>query len=518
MIETIGSATFAGLLDAHADRGPSRPAIAVEPSDVITYADLRSAAALQGRHEAIALETAEPVALLLPDGPGFVVAMLAALSRRRLVMPVPRASTVAEITHLLHASHCRTVVTTVEYLARLEGVAASLGEVHHTSPLPWQDRSDTDRMVVVTIGFAPSAPPGHDERVRRPGVLLYTSGSTAKPKGVLLSEQAVLMAGLSNAWSQALQPADRHFVTLPLYHSNALFLQWTACFVVGASVAFAGGFDAARYWSIAVRVGATTGNLVAPAVRRLLREGPDRAAGLRFLMYGLNLSASEISEFERRFATPLMMVYGLTETAACGTRTPLYGDVRPDRIGRVSPGWVARVVREDRRPCTTGETGEIWLSGPSLMDGYLDDPAETAKVMVDGGILTGDLGYVDDSGYLNLADRKKSLIKVNGRSVGPLEVADVLSALPEVVECAVVGVPDERTDEAVVAVVVPRGDPAAFDVGTLEAACRERLAFYKAPARYVLTERLPRTGVGKIDREALDELVAARRSDGGTCR
>jgi long-chain acyl-CoA synthetase len=205
--------------------------------------------------------------------------------------------------------------------------------------------------------------------------------------------------------------------------------------------------------------------------------------------------------WERASGAPVVEGYGQTESGPVISFNPLDGVRKPGSVGRVLPDTEVEIVDletgEVVLPC--GERGEIRLRGPQLMDGYHNLPEETAATLRDGWLYTGDIGEFDTDGYLFIRDRKKEMLKVSGFNVFPREVEEVLFAHPDVLEAAVVGMPDAYRGETVCAYVVPRRDT-LLDAENLKDFCRKRLAGYKVPSRIEIVEQLPKTRVGKIDK------------------
>lgn len=502
--------TIPKLLAQHAALRPERPFLAHAAEGDLTYGELdqctrQLGSALRGR----GIAPGETVGLLLPNGSKFCKALLAAICAGGTVMPIPLVATADEVGYMLRHANCRMVITDPDHWSFAEQ-AAEAGAKEGTESVALIDITDNE---LFRKNAAPSPTDIEaDITPDLPAILLYTSGSTARPKGIMLSHEAVISAGLCNAWHQALRPDDRQGIVLPLYHSNALFLQFFAALTAGASIYLAKGFDPQRYWFDMNAAGVTVANLVAAGLRKLLQQdGPAATARdtVRFMMYGMPMHDSELAAFEARFACPLVMVYGLTETAACGTRSPLFLERRQDRIGAPMPGWEVRILDDDGRDCPVDTPGEIWLRGPAMFSGYLNDPVETTKCLSNGGIRTGDIGYFDEHGFVVMVDRKKDLIKVRGRSVGSLEIEAVLREHPQVADAAVIGLPDNVTDERIVAFVVPVD--AALDKTALLAFCAQRLSWYKVPAELVVRDALPKTSVGKVRKAELKNSIIAPR-------
>lgn len=496
------------VLTDHADQHPASVAVAsIRGGGLLTMSWGELAARVAAVGDRLAdqgLRRGQSLAILLDDPVEVTLTLLAALYVGAVAVPVPTHATRAELRHVLDDAAPALIVAGPSMSTPLPDGGLDLGALELSSAVPADAWPRVTRPVAAATVLT-------DEQ--QGAIVLYTSGSTAAPKGVLLDERAVLNAGASNAWSQALRPDDVHGVVLPLYHSNGLFLQLFAAFVVGATTGFA-DFDASTYRRDMEALGATVSNLVAPAIRRLLHEPepPSSAAQgsdgpgfpLRLMMYGLNLSPEEIDRFEGSYA-PLMMVYGLTESAACGTRTPPYALRRPDRIGTAQPGWELRVVSPDGGLVPSGTVGELHLRGPSLMRRYLNLEEETAAVLRDGWLATGDLVRVDELGFVHFVDRLKDLVKVRGRSVATLEVESVLRSARGVRDCAVVGVEHEPDGETLFAFVELTADGSTNEI---REHLGQQLAFYKVP-RFIIEPDvgLPKTSVGKPEKGVLQQMA-----------
>jgi crotonobetaine/carnitine-CoA ligase len=325
--------------------------------------------------------------------------------------------------------------------------------------------------------------------------VLYTSGTTSKPKGVMVSHAAYLHCGEAVAQHVRLRPEDRNLIVLPLFHGNAQYYSTMSALVTGASIALAPRFSASRWSEQAALMRATVASLFAAPIRMILAAEPsqyDRKHKLRVTLFAQNVTQDQLDAFEERFGCPLAQLYGMTETVAPPTINPLYGERRNMSIGR--PTLDTRVRIEDGQLVVAGEPGK------TLMSGYLDNPEATADVLRDGWLYTGDGVRADDDGFLYFVDRKKDLIKRAGENVSTVEVEQILDQHPAVYESAVVGLPDEMYDEIVAAFVVPASDVSADE---LIAFCRDRLAKFKVPARIEFVDELPRTPVGKVQKHLL---------------
>lgn len=335
-------------------------------------------------------------------------------------------------------------------------------------------------------------------------VLLYTSGTTGRPKGAMITHGnlAANAAALVAAWG--FSASDRLLHALPLYHAHGLFVGVGCTLLGGASLLFLPKFDAAEV--LRHLPGCTVMMGVPTHYARLLRQpGLDREAcrGMRLFISGsAPLPPELLAAFRERTGHTLLERYGMTETGM-NTSNPLQGERRAGSVGRPLPGVTVRVVGPDGRPVPPGAVGDIELHGPNVFPGYWRQPQKTAEAFTaDGFFRSGDVGSLDADGYLNLVGRSKDLIISGGLNVYPREVEILIEELPGVAESAVIGVPHPDFGEAVVALVVLEPGASATEAGII-AALKERLAGYKVPKRVFVLAELPRNAMGKIEKSVL---------------
>jgi crotonobetaine/carnitine-CoA ligase len=281
--------------------------------------------------------------------------------------------------------------------------------------------------------------------------------------------------------------------------------------VSGASVALASRFSATNWGRQACDMGATLGSLFAAPVRMILAHpagASDANSRLRTVLFARNLRDAEALEFERRFGTRLVQLYGMTETVLPATMNPNDDTRRWDSIGRPLPAVKSDLI-DERGNTVAGDTvGEIRVAGrlgETLALGYWRNAQATAETFTEQGLRTGDLARRDNDGFLYFVDRAKDMIKRSGENVSASEVERVAAEHPAIAECAAIGVPDPIRDEAVVLVAVARPDQQVSPEDIIDW-CRERLSPFKVPSSVVFTEALPRTSVGKVRKTDLRVL------------
>lgn len=333
--------------------------------------------------------------------------------------------------------------------------------------------------------------------------LLYTSGTTGRPKGAPLTHAQVgaTVEALHQAW--AWNAHDRLFHALPLYHVHGLFVGALGALRAGAEVVRRPSFEAQEAARLIAERACTVFMGVPTFHHRLLRAAevdPALLAGLRLVTSGsAPLAASDFEAFQARFGHRIVERYGMTEIGIV-LSNPLAGVRKPGSVGLPLPGVQRRVMRDDGAEAGPGEVGELWIAGPSVFDGYLGLPREAA--LTGPWMRTGDLGYLDPDGYTFLVGRASALILVGGFNVYPAEVEAALLAAPGVREAAVFGLPDPDRGEVPVAAIV--GEP-GLSAAALREAARARLAGYKVPVEIRFFDALPRNAMGKVVPSGLRE-------------
>lgn len=347
--------------------------------------------------------------------------------------------------------------------------------------------------------------------------VMFTSGTTSAPKGVVLTQANYAHAGTVMAAAASLTRLDRQLVVLPLFHANAQYYSIAAAVAAGASVALMSTFSASRFVEQARRHEVTHASLFAAPIRMILAKTPAGTppVSLRNAWFAQNLSAEQYARTAELLGCTPRQIYGMTETVPAVLSNPLIGSV-PSAIGRPTPGCSVRLVGPGGGPARPGEEGALHVGGypgVTIFAGYLDDPATTEAAIVerepDGFVWfdTGDRATIDDGGMYFFAGRHSDVLKVAGENVSVVEVEHLLAEHPAVADVAVVGRPDPVRDEVPVAFVVaehPRGDPAALE-DELRSWAGDHLSPAKRPATYRFVTDLPRTSVGKIRKFLLDD-------------
>lgn len=484
-------------------------AVAADGPGAISYGELaagsRRVAALLQRH---GVAPGETVALVMANGLGTLRLLLGALWGGRCVNPVNLLAQPEQMRYVIAHSDCKLVVVAPAWegpvRALLDGLDRPVGLLV----------ADPDALALPgeleAAEFAPEPAPAPDATA----LLMYTSGTTGVPKGVMLSQSNLAANAQSIAAEHLLTPADRVLGVLPLYHINAFAVTMLAPLASGGSVAMAGRFSAARFWLQAIESRCTWLNVVPTIVSYLIEGDAPASAGLAGIRFCRSASAAlapdHLLGFEQKFGIDVIETMGLTETVAPSFSNPLdRGCRRLGSVGRAS-GCEARVIDVALRPVADGTTGEIAIRGPNVMQGYYKNAAATqAAFTPDGWLRSGDLGHRDADGFFFITGRIKELIIKGGENIAPREIDEALMRHPLVLEAAAVGVADRHYGQDIEAYLVLRPG-ADVEVAQLRQHCLDHLGRYKSPRACHIVDDLPRGPSGKVQRLKLQEIAADR--------
>ncbi|HEX4755143.1 MAG TPA: AMP-binding protein [Candidatus Dormibacteraeota bacterium] len=456
------------------------------------------------------------VVVVMANCPEVLVTYNAVWRAGAVVTPVVFLVTPAELHHILVDSGAVVVVTTGELLATVLDAAHDVGAVRHVVvaglPAAPNDAAGAGPRVLDFSDLERAAERPRVERDdRQLAALMYTGGTTGRAKGVALSHDN-LWACARSSWETSYVPGlTRILVPLPLSHAYGMIVTVVGMHAVEPGLSIVQRwFNPGEWVSLAQRWRAQRSALVPAMVQMLLGE-PLENADLSSLIYvssgAAPLSMDVLREFERRVpSAEILEGYGCTETSAVISSTPP-GRRKLGSVGVPIAGCVVQIVDDDDAALAVGEDGEICVRSPFVMAGYWNAAEETATVLRGGWLHTGDIGHLDSDGYLYVVDRKKDLILRGGFNVFPRDVEDVLLSHPQVAMAGVVGRPDPRLGEEVVAFVSLRPG-ATVDAGDLVAFARTHLASTKYPREIRVVDSVPLTSVGKLDRKALRQLVA----------
>jgi len=482
----------------HARSTPVRTALYGAADQEWDYATLgEHVAGIAARLQAEAgIEPGDRVLLIAPSTPEFVAAYYAILSAGAVAVTANPMATAAELRYIAADADIALILCWHTALAASEAAAAS----QHIPCWPLQPG-----LAELSAGEGLRAPhPADDEET---AAIIYTSGTTGQPKGAQLTHGNFTACARIRQQAQGLGPDERIGTALPLFHVYGQACIMGTAMLIGAPLALLARFDAGELLHLIRRHRLTMAAGVPTMWNAVLHApagDPEDFASLRIVSSGgAPLPAEAKSALENRFGCTVLEGYGLTETTGCATIQNESRRGKPGSVGSPAPGCAISIRAEDGAAQPPRAIGEIHVRGPVVMKGYWRRPEATAEVLREGWFATGDLGFLDDEGDVHIVDRKKDMVIRGGYKVYSREVEDVLYQHPDILEVAVIAVPDEHYGEEVGAVVVLR-QGRTLEGEALRAWAKERLSAYKVPHLIVFAPDLPKGATGKILKRALD--------------
>jgi long-chain acyl-CoA synthetase len=500
--------TLVEMFGKSVGRVPDRSAIRFRDRRM-TYGELDAAARTVGALlRQAGVRPGERVVLVLPNLPEFGAGYLGILMAGAVVVPLNPLLKAEEVRYVLEDSGASAMACLQAGIPLAQAAREGLGRRVPILVLDAPAEGAGDCSLLTPPPNLPPLPPS-PHQAGDVAVCLYTSGTTGRPKGALLTH-ANLIANLDSFREVLhLTEEDVFLAVLPLFHAyggTVLFLEPLS---LGAGIVVEPRFspDAVLKAIVEHRVTLFAG---VPTMYAVLAATPRPSADFSALRLcisgGAPLPAEVLHAFEAQYGIPIYEGYGPTECAPVLTVNPPFGRRKIGSVGPPIPRVELRVVDNLGKPLPPGEVGEIVARGPNVMQGYLNRPEETGVALRDGWYHTGDLGRVDQDGYYFIVDRKTDLILVGGLNVYPREVEQVLCSHPGVAEAAVIGVPDPVRGESPKALIILR-DGAAVSTQEIVQWCRQRLANYKVPRSVVVVSDLPRTVTGKILKSEIRSLL-----------
>jgi long-chain acyl-CoA synthetase len=493
-------------LTENARRTPDK-VVAFHPGGELTYSELDVLATqFANGLRAQGIVAGDVVAFQLPNIPQFLVCFFGTLKAGAVCLPINPLLTSPEIQYLLEDAEAKLMVT-------LPALADSGGKAAQSTSTPLFTIGGTiagSREFDELLGSGEIDPVVGDvypSELTDLAVLVYTSGTTGRPKGAMLGHGSLYLAARIAGQTFGVREDDVTLVALPMFHVFGMVSVMLVAVLAGGTVVLVPRFEVEPVMDAIEKHGVSVLPGVPTMLAGMLTDQKERdTSRLRVAVTGgAAMPGAVMKAVEERFATLWVMEgYGLTETAAVGCQNPTRENRKLLSIGTPIWGTEMRVVDSDdvELPRGPDHVGEIVMRGPQLMLGYLNRPEATEEAFRNGWFHTGDLGYRDEDGYFFIVDRIKDMIIRGGYNVYPREIEEVLFAHPAVNEVAVIGKPDERLGEEVVAVVsLHSGQEATAE--ELTAYCKERLAAYKYPREFRIVDELPKTATGKIVKTSL---------------
>jgi len=493
--------SLASLLAEGALRYPAAPAV-VAGDERVSYAVLwRQARCLAAHLASLGIGPGDRVGILLPNIPDFPRAYYGILALGAVAVPIHCLLTPAEIAFVLGDAEVKALISAKPLMEVATAGAAQAGVL-----LVRSDRLPPDLEPVLTLA---ERAPSDD------AVILYTSGTTGKPKGARLSQLNMFMNAEINARDICEATSEDIFLgCLPLFHSFGQSCVMNTAFRVGAAVVLMARFEGAAALELMVAENVTVFTGVPTMYIGLIgaARGARRPALRVAVSGGASNPVAVLEKFEELFATPVYEGYGLSETSPVATFSQRVFGRKPGAVGCAIWGVRVEIARAELEETIdilpAGELGEIVIRGHNVFSGYLNNPSATAAAVRDGWFRSGDLGTKDADGFVRVVDRKKDMVLRGGYNVYPREVEEVLARHPGVGQVAVIGLPDPVLGEEICAVIVPSDDAPRASASEVIAWSKEQLAKYKYPRRVEFVDVLPLGPSGKVLKR---ELVARFR-------
>lgn len=482
---------------------------------LLTYeALLSSCAAVTQVIAAHGLQPGETISVVMPNGLNTLRILLGAMWGGYCVNPVNLLSQPDQMRYVLEHSDCKLIMASPEWAEKLEEVLKGISRpiellvtAETMESLPGEIYSSKEQLDIFSKFIESQVNP------QNPALLMYTSGTTGVPKGVLLTQAQLAHNALSIVAEHQLTEHDRVLAVLPLYHINAFMVTMLAPLVSGGSLALVPRFSAAQFWNQASTMACSWINLVPTMVSYLIEHPAPHVSVTENIKFCRSASASlppeHLQGFEKKFGVSVIETMGLTETAAPAFSNPLNRSER--KLGSVGKqtGCEARIIDDQFNIVADGVTGEVAIKGNNVMAGYYKNPSATASTFTpDGWLRTGDLGHRDADGFFFITGRIKELIIKGGENIAPREIDEVLLRHPDVLDAASVGVPDKHYGQEIMVCIVLRPDRQTGET-EIRAFCDVHLGKFKSPKLIYFVSELPRGPSGKVQRLKLPEFIAS---------
>ena len=500
------ASTIRELIERQAARRPDAVfAMDDEGAQALTFEQL---GAVRERVDALlrahGSQPGDTVSLVLPNGLMTLQLLLGALAGGWCVNPVNLLSQPTQMRYVLDHSDCKIVIVNAQWAPAVREMLVTL------------DRTVALLVVEADAAHLPGAEVRRDVKSQISeaaadsiALLMYTSGTTGVPKGVMLSQRNLVANALAISAEHQLDASDRVLAVLPLYHINAFAVTMLAPLAHGGSLVMPPKFSVARFWDQAYLGNCTWINVVPTMISYLLEAevpAPKQTERIRFCRSAsAALAPDHLRAFEQKFGIGIIETMGLTETVAPAFSNPLEAARRKVGAVGLASGCEARVIDADQVPVADGVTGEIAIRGPNVMRGYYKNDAATRDAFThDGWLRTGDLGMRDGDGFFFVTGRIKELIIKGGENIAPREIDEALLRHPAVLDAAAVGIPDRHYGQEIMVCVVLRPRHQATEAALREF-CVEHLGRFKTPKVIRFVNELPRGPSGKVQRLKLLE-------------
>ena len=503
--------TLGELLDAATRRQPDQVFLEISGEKITFSRFQRSARRTAAMFQGMGITKGDRVCLFLPNCPEFIYCWFGLSLLGAISVPINTAYKRDETAYILNNAEASALVAH-ESLQTVAHEAANLAPSVTHRLLVGDDSTQAGGWTAFNrpSNNQPDLHASPEVAPQDMSMLVYTSGTTGNPKGVRMTHQMYVAAGQGFAhWTQA-SSEDRFFTCLPFFHANAQYYSTMGALAAGATLVVMDRFSASRFWDQVIESRATVVNFIGmmmPVLAKQPESAKDTENQVR-VFYGSPASSRDfLNAFEKRFGTGVIVGFGMTESCY-GTIEAIQADRRDGSSGlprqHPDPRFINEIgiVNEEGVPQGPRTVGEIVIRNPAVTPGYWRNEDQTRETIRDGWLYTGDLGNLDEDGYLYYVDRKKDVIRRRGENISSQEVEGAIKAHPSVLDCAVIGVPSELGEDEVKAYVMPKPD-CQIQPEEVVLWCADRLAYFKVPRYIEIRDELPRTPSLRVRKDLL---------------
>ena len=509
--------TTRDLLKANAEAYPEIPFL-VYYDEIVTYKDLEERTnAFANTLLECGVGRGDAVSFMMVNSPEFFYTLLGTQKIGAMAVPISCWWQGEEVAFLVNDCRPKVLVMDGEYapiVSEIKDRIPSVERILINGPEAMDLDFPHERLTVVIQRSSGKPPDGESPSPEDVAEVMYTSGTTGQPKGVMLTHGNIIAASYGKTEIIPVNPGERALCVLPLFHSGGLNDLAFPCIYRGASIVLRQRFSASEFWECVERYKVNFFYIV-PTMWNILLRAPEAAqVDTSSFKFGISGSApippEQLKECETRFGVPILEAYGATENTG-GITTNQLDDSKWGSIGKPFRGFDVKVFDEQGHPLPPGEKGEIVVKGEAVMKGYFNSPEATAETVKEGWLHTGDIGYVDEAGFFYIVDRKKEMIIRGGVNVYPKELEHVIATHPKVNTVAVIPESHDKYGQVAKAcIVLKRGETGTEE--EIRAFCEQKMASYKVPETILFRETLPINAVGKVAKRSLVQQLEEEKT------
>ncbi len=453
------------------------------------------------------IKKGDKVLLHLPNSLEFFYSWFAITSIGAVMVPTNILSPKDEMDYLVTHSEAKLIITEHQYMDKFMDDDSTKVEVILAR---YEDKQLLEMSLDYLLSKAEECKAFEEVASSDLAAILYTSGTTSKPKGVQITHANYIYAGEVMSKTLKMRQFDRGFVVLPMFHGNGQYYVTMPLLTVGGSIAVTERFSATNYFKQAQEMKATIGSLFAAPIKMILRKGNNAVDqhDLKTIIFAQSVTKEQLTQFEETYAVSLLQIYGMTETIGTPLMNPLDGVRKNMSIGTPSIGYEVMLVDDQGKEVKQGEVGQIIVKGKrgrTIMQGYFNNEEATSATLRGEWLYTGDYGQIREDGYFYFVDRMKDMIKRAGENIATSEIETVLNSHPAISDSAVIGIPDDIRDVAIKAYIIVKEGRTVNEQEVIDF-CAERMAKFKVPEFIEFVDEFPRTSVGKIQKSELRKI------------